>query len=598
MEEDDDIRWPVWAKLALFAGLLIVPTGLVGVALMEIAESTLKTDGRDYRLALAEDIAETVESSLNDGKEGLVGVAQLLSDPELREADRIELALNVVESNELLDHAYVYDRTGEPIDRLIRGDVDPPGSEALSEELRERATDRELAVGSVVSGAEGVRAMTAVPIRDPEGEVTGYVAAHLPLRPVQKRVEFVSDYRIASSENPVYVVDDQLRIVAHPEERRARELAAAPTHALLENVEGDQMERGVAQSGEFETSSGRRMLATVQPLQGLPWAVVIEEPLEVAYASLYRMRRVVWGVTGAALVVALGAAFLLGRRLTEPVGKLVEKARQLAEREFDEEVEVDTRDELRVLGRAMNRAGQDLKESEERIREETEIRADLGRYLPEGLVDGIVRRERSIDLGGERREISVLFADVVRFTPLCEELEPGAVVSILNELFTIQTEIAFRHDGTVDKFIGDAIMAFWGAPEPVDDHADAALEAAEDMIRWLDIGNDRWREEHDVEIEIAIGVHTGEAIVGNIGSETRMEYTAIGRNVNVAARLEALANPQQILTTPATRAEAGSGFEFREVGRERFVTAMGVEAEDGEPTTTSTGEIEVLEVVL
>src|SRR5690606_18474437 len=116
----------------------------------------------------------------------------------------------------------------------------------------------------------------------------------------------------------------------------------------------------------------------------------------------------------------------------------------------------------------------------------------------------------------------------VQFTPLCERLPPDDVVALLNELFTIVTEIIFRHGGTVDKFIGDGIMAFWGAPAACDDHADRALAAADDILSWLEVGNDGWKERYGVELELAIGVNSGSPIIGNIGSSTRMEYTAIG----------------------------------------------------------------------
>jgi class 3 adenylate cyclase len=160
----------------------------------------------------------------------------------------------------------------------------------------------------------------------------------------------------------------------------------------------------------------------------------------------------------------------------------------------------------------------------------------------------------------------VLFADVVGFTPLTDRLPPEATVAMLNELFTILTQIVFKHGGTVDKFIGDCVMAFWNAPGDQADHVRLALETAEDMQAWLEQGNERWRSKYGVTLELAIGVHTGEAVVGNIGSEKRMEYTAIGNTVNLAARLEAIARPSQILVTEAVRAAAGDAFELVDAG--------------------------------
>ena len=125
----------------------------------------------------------------------------------------------------------------------------------------------------------------------------------------------------------------------------------------------------------------------------------------------------------------------------------------------------------------------------------------------------------------------------------------------------------FRHGGTVDKFIGDCIMAVWGAPSAQDDHAARALAAAEDMMRFLETANEGWQEKYDVEIRLGIGVNSGEAIVGNVGSDKRMEYTVIGDVVNVAARLEAIAAAQPGAGRPRPRRSSPvSKFALRELG--------------------------------
>jgi len=246
-------------------------------------------------------------------------------------------------------------------------------------------------------------------------------------------------------------------------------------------------------------------------------------------------------------------------------------ADDLAARRFDRRVTVNTRDELAVLGDVLSSAAADLQASEERIREEEAIRRDLRRYLDSDLVDRVVRREQDMKLGGERREISVLFADVVAFTPIADSLAAEETVGLLNELFTILTEIVFRHEGTVDKFIGDSVMAIWGAPQLQPDHAARAIAAAEDMMRWLEAGNQGWRQKFGVTVELAIGINSGHAVVGNVGSETRMQYTAIGDVVNVAARLESIARPQQILVTHATKALAGDDFQYSSLGPRQLV---------------------------
>jgi class 3 adenylate cyclase len=208
----------------------------------------------------------------------------------------------------------------------------------------------------------------------------------------------------------------------------------------------------------------------------------------------------------------------------------------------------------------------DLDGYEKRVVEETRIRTDLGRYLSAEVVEGIIHRTIELELGGERREVTVLFADVVAFTPLTEAHPPEQVVATLNELFTILTEIVFRHGGIVDKFIGDSVMAVFGAPRAVPDSAVAAARAAEEMLAWLETGNVRWRKQLGRDLELAIGMNTGEVVAGNLGSERRMEYTVIGDVVNTAARLETLARPGQVLMTEATQRRLGEAFEVEPLG--------------------------------
>jgi adenylate cyclase len=142
---------------------------------------------------------------------------------------------------------------------------------------------------------------------------------------------------------------------------------------------------------------------------------------------------------------------------------------------------------------------------------------------------------------------------VVGFTRLSETQPPEVIVALLNELFTFATEIIQRSGGIIDKFIGDCIMAVWGTPQSRPDDALRAVQAAEQLRRWLEVGNRRWRERWGIEIQLAIGIHTGQAVAGNVGSEKRMEYTVIGDTVNVAARIESMAQAGQILVSEATR---------------------------------------------
>ncbi|HEV2707476.1 MAG TPA: adenylate/guanylate cyclase domain-containing protein [Pyrinomonadaceae bacterium] len=200
----------------------------------------------------------------------------------------------------------------------------------------------------------------------------------------------------------------------------------------------------------------------------------------------------------------------------------------------------------------------------ERLAREEVARANYGRFLPEYVVQQILENPDSVKLGGVNQLVTLLFADIRGFTRLSEHAPPDRIVRILNRYFTAMSEIIFRHGGTLDKYIGDGLMAMFGAPTATPEDACNAVAAAVAMQREIAHINADLRSERLPEISIGIGLNTGEATVGYIGSERRSEYTAIGDNVNLAARLEANALPGQILLSEATAVAArDSGCTFR-----------------------------------
>jgi adenylate cyclase len=202
-------------------------------------------------------------------------------------------------------------------------------------------------------------------------------------------------------------------------------------------------------------------------------------------------------------------------------------------------------------------------------REKRRARETFGRFLAPAVVDEVLAREGALRLGGEKRELTVLFADVRGFTSLAETLDPRRLIELLNEILTPLTEIVVDgHEGTLDKYMGDALMAFWGAPRAGDDHALRACRAALAMTARLDALGEGWRARGLPAIDLGIGVNTGPVSVGFVGSEDRFyNYTALGDAVNLASRLEG-ANKEyrtRILLGEATRRAAGEAIVAREI---------------------------------
>jgi adenylate cyclase len=173
-------------------------------------------------------------------------------------------------------------------------------------------------------------------------------------------------------------------------------------------------------------------------------------------------------------------------------------------------------------------------------REKRFIRSAFGKYVSPAVVARIAETPEALRLGGRKCPLTVLFADLAGFTTLSEELEPEELVARLNEYLTEMTDIVLEEGGTLDKYIGDAIMAFWNAPQQQEDHARRALRCAIRMQRKMKELNRRWssREGPGRELTVRIGINTGTAVVGNVGGRARFDYSAIGDPVNLAARLE------------------------------------------------------------
>ena len=195
-----------------------------------------------------------------------------------------------------------------------------------------------------------------------------------------------------------------------------------------------------------------------------------------------------------------------------------------------------------------------------RLAREEVARANYSRFMPEHVVRQMLENPDSFRLGGVNQTITVLFSDIRGFTSIAEHEKPEKIVGLLNRFFSAMAEIIFANGGTLDKYIGDNIMALFGAPDASPDDAKNAVKTAVEMQKRLVPLNQELEEQGFTKIEIGIGLHTGEATVGYIGSQQRSDYTAIGDTVNTAARLESNAQGGQILISEATAQAAGDLF--------------------------------------
>jgi len=203
-----------------------------------------------------------------------------------------------------------------------------------------------------------------------------------------------------------------------------------------------------------------------------------------------------------------------------------------------------------------------------------DIRKMFSSYVSPGVVEALINNPEMAKLGGERKEVTVLFSDIAGFTSLSEKLQPEEVVSLLNEYFKEMTDVIFKWQGTFDKIVGDEIMSFWGAPIEQPNHAELAARCALNMHKTLRKLQAKWKAEGRPLLDCGIGLNTGEVLVGNIGAEDKkMDYTIMGDHVNAGARVEALTRQYKakILLTEFTAKRLEKLIDEKQMGHVKLV---------------------------
>ncbi len=209
-------------------------------------------------------------------------------------------------------------------------------------------------------------------------------------------------------------------------------------------------------------------------------------------------------------------------------------------------------------------------------RREQFIRATFGRYLSDDIVDEILERPEGLELGGDLREVTIMMSDIRGFTSLVEHLPPQQVVTLLNRYLGRMTDIILEFGGTIDEFLGDAVLAVFGAPSRNDDDPDRAVRCALAMQSAMTEVNSANREDGLPEVQMALALNTGSVVAGNIGSERRSKYGFVGHAMNVTSRIEDVAGPGEILISQSTRNRLQGQYQF---GASQALSVKGIEEE-------------------
>jgi len=363
-----------------------------------------------------------------------------------------------------------------------------------------------------------------------------------------------------------FLFDDDDRILAHPRmsEMLGREVSGSIPRLRETDMAGvlkairAWRANGISEQF-FRDPAGRLYAAAFQPiLQSGPanLRVAVMAPVDEFFANILSERGRLFVAALAFVGLMIPIVYLIGSLLSRSLRALA------AETDRIQRFEPSVTPPVRSMIREIDELGRSV--STMRTVAET-----FSRFVPRSLVEKLIETGTPMQLGGTRRQVTLLFSDIVNFTEITEKADPAKVMQYTSRYFAAMSHEIMSHSGTVDKFIGDAIMAIWNAPADDPDHAANACVAALAFQRANDRLNAEFEREGWPVYRTRIGLHTGEAVVGNIGSEDRMNYTALGATVNLAARLEGLNKNYgtSILVSSALQQRAGARFLFRSVDR-------------------------------
>ena len=309
------------------------------------------------------------------------------------------------------------------------------------------------------------------------------------------------------------------------------------------------------------------------------WFVLLSERSDVFYENVNNIRKQMIYTIGATLIFAVGIILFFIKKLTDPIGNVVDTMKDITSKnDLSKRVRVEYDDEIGDLSNQFNRMVGDLESAYNQVKQyayksvlaknsEERIRHIFQKYVPGEVIDEVLKAKGEKLLIGKKQNATILFSDIRSFTSFAENLSAEELVTILNTYFNVMVGIIMEHKGIIDKFMGDAIMALFGAPVQYGDDPSQAVKTSLEMIHELEGFNKNQVRLGIRPFKIGIGLNTGNVVVGNIGSNQKLEYTCIGDTVNLASRLEGLTKMYgiPIIISEFTLKQAGTNVHAREL---------------------------------
>jgi class 3 adenylate cyclase len=576
------MRVPIAAALVggLSLVILLAVGSVLAIGLYSAQQNTLTLlrDNADIGMRLVE---ARVRSQLDPVAAIGTNLARMVADGEVDSTDRSQmtdvmrgaLAATPQVSAFLFADANLGTRA---FARLAGKIVELPGPPPDTPALREAVDEARLATGPYWSAPIWTSGGAALTLRAPiqrDGVFIGVMSAIVPLNDVADYLEKLKTEESLSA----FILYDGTHLLAHAGMKNIETGAAVGGEASLPALgavadpalrlllgEGRDVRTPALPDGSRSFSAARisdDYIVLLRDMPGYgpkPWQIGLRFTTADIGSEIARLQMSAM-VGLAILIVTVVSSALVGRHLTRQIRRLSKAADRL--RTLD----------LRQVDNVPDSRFRELSDAARAFNAMLVAMRLFETYLPKSLVLRLLRRADQA-VASEERELTIMFTDIRAFSTLAEKMRPAEIAELLNRHFNLLAGCIEAEGGTVDKYIGDCIMAFWGAPDAMADHAARALRAAAAIQRAVLADIHRQRQAGGVEVAVRVGIHSGPVVVGNIGSESRLNYTVVGDAVNIASRIEALAkesNPRDdcvVLLSEATARAAGSTFPLSPLG--------------------------------
>jgi adenylate cyclase len=399
---------------------------------------------------------------------------------------------------------------------------------------------------------------SAHPVYGPDNVFVGAVGIDFRLGELS---EFLKSLKIGES-GIAFILDNDGNILAYPERSEILQKAqTSPRSPTQDNIKFGWVKAAldqfltVRQRKFVLVHNGARYIASFRQfprLYGQNWDLGIIVPEDDFIGPIARTHETTLLFSFWLLIIGGFLTSALSRELTEPIKSLTVEADRIRSLNFEGEIAIRSPiAEIQRMGETMNSMKKALNA--------------FMKYVPSEIVQSLVTSHDEARLEARSKEITLMFTDIYGFSSITEKVSPAELMEQLSVYFDEIGAIIHKHGGTIDKYIGDSVMAFWGAPAADEKQAEHACKAAEEIIAAVDRLNEQWKKENRSPLVTRIGINTGSSLIGNFGSSDRFNYTAIGDNVNLASRLEALNKIylSRIIVSESTMKKAGDEFVFR-----------------------------------